>query len=411
MSEKAKRRGVILFCAAICGAITASLNCWSVFQKPMMEAYGFTPQELSLAYTLVIFFIGSVGGPVGGWLQRKIPASRLMLISGIGFGLGWFITGFVSSFPVLCITFGLLVGVCDGIAYNLSLAVATRWYPDKRGFANGFALAIMAIYPLFTAPAANMLIEQFNVQLCFNIVGIFCMVMFIIFSRVLSIPDADYKPEGWEPPAEDTTKVNVKNYSAVQMMKTPFFYFILLFFGMTACTGVVMLSTVSLVGQVQAGMDAATGSLMVGIFGIANALGRFGGGSLSDKIGRFQTLYIVVAITGVLHLFFYANATTIPTFIAESCVLGFCFGTLMAIIPSLIGDTYGPANMGQNFGIVFFGYTIASLIGPQITANTLATTGSYSAAFPLLGVLCVVGLVLLTIAWYFYKKQKAADAA
>ena len=47
---------------------------------------------------------------------------------------------------MLYITFGLLVGVCDGICYNLALAIATRWYPDKRGFANGVALAIMAIY-------------------------------------------------------------------------------------------------------------------------------------------------------------------------------------------------------------------------------------------------------------------------
>ena len=38
----------------------------------------------------------------------------------------------------------------------------------------------------------------------------------------------------------------------------------------------MMLSTVSLVGQVQAGMDAAMGALMVGIFAVANGAGRLG---------------------------------------------------------------------------------------------------------------------------------------
>ena len=39
MSVKTYRRGVILICAALCGALTASLNIWSIFQKPLMEAY------------------------------------------------------------------------------------------------------------------------------------------------------------------------------------------------------------------------------------------------------------------------------------------------------------------------------------------------------------------------------------
>lgn len=409
MSEKTQRRGVILICAALCGALTASLNCWSVFQKPLMEAYGWSPQEVSFAYTLVIALIG-VSGPIGGWLQRRFSASLIMTIAGVGFGLGWFLTGFASSIPVLYVTFGLLVGVCDGIAYNLSLAVCTRWYPDKRGFANGVALAIMAIYPLFTAPVANMLIEQFNVGLCFNIVGVFCIVCFIILSRVLKLPAADYKPEGWEPPVE-VQKANVKNYTSGEMLKTPFFWVLLLFFGMVACTGVTMLSTVSLIGQTQAGMGAGMGALMVGIFGIANACGRLGLGAISDRFGRFQTMLAAVAVTGCIHLFLFSSATTPIVFIVEACILGICFGGIMAIMPSLCGDAYGPGNMGQNYGFMFIGYTLASFIGPQVSANALATTGSYSSAFPILGMLCIVGIILLLFAWFLFKKMKAKEQA
>ena len=72
MSVKTYRRGVILICAALCGALTASLNIWSIFQKPLMEAYGFSPQSVSFAYTIVIAMIG-LSGPIGGWLQRKVP--------------------------------------------------------------------------------------------------------------------------------------------------------------------------------------------------------------------------------------------------------------------------------------------------------------------------------------------------
>ena len=47
----------------------------------------------------------------------------------------------------------------------------------------------------------------------------------------------------------------------------------------------------------------------------------------------------------------------------------------------------------------------------MISANALATTGSYSSAFPILGMLCIVGLVLLALAWMFYKKLKANEVA
>ena len=353
MSVKTYRRGVILICAALCGALTASLNIWSIFQKPLMEAYGFSPQSVSFAYTIVIAMIG-LSGPIGGWLQRKAPAHIIMTVAGIGFGLGWFLTGFASTIPVLYISFGLLVGVCDGICYNLALAIATRWYPDKRGFANGVALAIMAIYPLFTAPMGNMIIENFNVSIAFNIVGVFCIVGFIVLSRFLKMPAADFKPEGWNPPAESDTK-RVKNYTSGQMLKTPFFWTLLLFFGTVACTGCVMLSTVSLVGQVQAGMDAATGALMVGIFAIANGTGRLGLGAISDKLGRFQTMFVAVAVTAVIHLFLFANATSTAIFIVEACILGICFGGIMAIMPSVCADAYGPGNAGQNYGFMFIG--------------------------------------------------------
>ncbi|MFR1638164.1 MAG: MFS transporter [Eggerthellaceae bacterium] len=255
-----------------------------------------------------------------------------------------------------------------------------------------------------------MIIENFNVSIAFNIVGVFCIVGFIVLSRFLKMPAADFKPEGWNPPAESDTK-RVKNYTSGQMLKTPFFWTLLLFFGTVACTGCVMLSTVSLVGQVQAGMDAATGALMVGIFAIANGTGRLGLGAISDKLGRFQTMFVAVAVTAVIHLFLFANATSTAIFIVEACILGICFGGIMAIMPSVCADAYGPGNAGQNYGFMFIGYTLASFIGPVVSANALATTGSYSSAFPFLGALCIVGLVLLSLAWMFFKKMKAKDAA
>ena len=47
----------------------------------------------------------------------------------------------------------------------------------------------------------------------------------------------------------------------------------------------------------------------------------------------------------------------------------------------------------------------------MLSANTLATTGSYSTAFPILGVLCIIAIILLAIGMPIYNKMKARDAA
>ena len=126
MSVKTYRRGVILICAALCGALTASLNIWSIFQKPLMEAYGFSPQSVSFAYTIVIAMIG-LSGPIGGWLQRKAPAHIIMTIAGIGFGLGWFLTGFWWACATAFATTSLLLSPPGGIPTSADLPMGSPW--------------------------------------------------------------------------------------------------------------------------------------------------------------------------------------------------------------------------------------------------------------------------------------------
>lgn len=112
MAMKPKSRWVVLVGAAMCGAITASLNCYSIFQKPMMAEFGWSPQIVALAYTLAIVVIGFAGGPIGGWFQRKFAAHKIMLVSGIVFGIGWILTGFSTNPIMLLITFGIIGRLC-----------------------------------------------------------------------------------------------------------------------------------------------------------------------------------------------------------------------------------------------------------------------------------------------------------
>ena len=66
-------------------------------------------------------------------------------------------------------------------------------------------------------------------------------------------------------------------------------------------------------------------------------------------------------------------------------------------------------NAGQNYGFMFIGYTLASFISQWFPPTRLPPQAA-TVHIPFLGALCIVGLVLLSLAWMFFKKMKLGAA-
>jgi OFA family oxalate/formate antiporter-like MFS transporter len=75
-------------------------------------------------------------------------------------------------------------------------------------------------------------------------------------------------------------------------------------------------------------------------------------------------------------------------------LVGMCFGGYLAIFPAVTADFYGTKNIGINYGLVFTAYGVGGLLGSLFAPRVLEITGSYSMAFTLTGILCLVGAVL-----------------
>ena len=121
---------VIIFC---CSASAA----FSVFAKPLQEATGGTASQVALTLTIYQFFM-SLFGILSGKIVDKSSPRTLMYVGGIVFGLGWGLTAFANSIPMLYLTTGVIAGAGNGLLYNPSLNTALKWYPEKRGTMSGF---------------------------------------------------------------------------------------------------------------------------------------------------------------------------------------------------------------------------------------------------------------------------------
>lgn len=146
--RKMPPRGVILAAGALTAVGTSAIYMWSIFNKPLMDTFGYTTSEVSMVYSL--FLLASCfSSMIAGWLQHKMQPRFIVLSAGILFGIGWIGSGFATSLPLLYFFFSLCAGAGNGFLYNTIVAIVTKWYPDKRGLANGVCIGAIGLGPVF----------------------------------------------------------------------------------------------------------------------------------------------------------------------------------------------------------------------------------------------------------------------
>ena len=445
-------REAILAAGAFTALGTGAIYMWSIFNKPLMEEFGFTTSEVSMIYSL--FLLASCfSSMLAGWLQRHTQPRFIVLGAGVLFGLGWFCSGFADNLPMLYLFYSGFAGAGNGMLYNTIVAVVTKWFPDKRGLANGVCIGAIGLGPMIFAPAGNWLIETFDVSTAFHIVGAVWLVVYLVFSWLLYVPPAGWTPKGWsekDAKAEDDIPVSAAAnatasgavriqddnaglgtghtkratkeieklsshrevpFSSTQMVKQPLFYVLFAALMVSSTSGLMVTGHASDIGQELAHLTASEGAIMVSVMAFGSFLGRFGFGFISDAIGRYNALIISLVINAVVMVLLLGHATTFVTFLLAVSVVGACFGGTMSIVPAIVGDEFGSANFGQNYSFVYPGYTVASFIGPMVAASTVETLGTYVPAFTVAGAISIIGIVLVFVAKMLAYKLEDEKAA
>lgn len=137
---------------------------------------------------------------------------------------------------------------------------------------------------------------------------------------------------------------------------------------------------------------------------VANFAGRLVLGSLSDVLGRHQ-IVIGVMLLCALDMVFLSRVTGFGGFVAAIVIAGVCFGGTLAVFSALSSDTFGPKYNGINYSIIFTGYGIASIVGPNVATAIQTSSGSYSGAFLFAAVCSILAAVLCMTALTMNKKM------
>lgn len=415
-----RERWIVLAAGLLVNLCQGAAYASSVFAVPMLTHLGLLVADPAgkMAPDMKMWaaaFAWNLGFlPVGMLLSGKVSDKgnpRLAIIlGGTLFGLGMFLAGFATTFQWFIITFGVMMGIGSGMAYGAVVAVAVRWFPDRRGLASGLAVGALGFGSFILAPVADMLMKRAPgspdeaVLYAFKVLGIAFIIVMGIGSIMLSNPPRDYCPVGYEPNGTGTGTRNDLTWT--EMLGRSRFWILYVLYACGAFTGLMIISQAKpIVLGAGYGKDFATA--IVAMIGLANATGRIAWGFVSDKIGRIASLALMFLLTCGTMLLLPTLMKDQSTLIPATVLIGACFGGYLGTFPSLCADSFGAKNIAVNYAVLFSSFSVAAICGPYIGGFIKNNTGSYDKAF--LVAAAVAGLGLLVSA--FARAPKTEPAA
>ncbi|MBI5418593.1 MAG: OFA family MFS transporter [Deltaproteobacteria bacterium] len=367
---------------------------WSVFLAPLQKEFGWTRAEVSVAFTLSIACIAT-GVLIGGrWQDRKGPAP-VALTGALLFSAGIFLSRYTHSLLWLYVFYGVLVGFASGVGYTCPLAVGMKWFPDRRGLVTGLMVMGYGAGGALIAPLAGLLIDLYGWRDTFALLGMGFFFVTIAGSFFVRNPPEGWSPEGWTPPPPgDGAFRTLHDFAPGEMLRTRAFCRMWPAYALGTTAGLMVIGHLAAFAQ-GAGFSRPDAALSVGVLAVGNGCGRIGSGWLSDHIGRTRTLALVMGLTAVL-LFFEPDVSTRPFLFVSVFLIGYCYGSQLAVFPSATADFFGVSNIGNNYGLVVTAWGTAGIIGPMLGGWLYDATKSYTTAFLIAALLALLASLLVS---------------
>jgi MFS family permease len=404
-----KGRWVLVFIGMLINLCLGTIYSWSVFVTPLTSYFTkdlgqtVTASDILLPFSVFLAFFALTMPFAGKFIEQYGP-KYVTIAGGILTGLGWLLASFATSVPMLYVLYGIIGGTGVGIAYGVPVAVAARWFPDRRGLAVGLTLLGFGFSAFFTANIAGYLIGMYGVMPTFRIFGIAFVILTILFALPLKFPPAGWKPTGWTPPAPGAGRAVACEFRREEMVRTPSFYALWGCYFIGCLAGLMAVGIAKPVGS-DIGVETGLATILVGVFAIFNGFGRPLFGALTDRLTPRNTAmlsFVLIALVSVL----IWQVPVVPVYILAFVVLWGCLGGWLAIAPTATGCYFGTGDYPRCYGILFLAYGAGAIAGPQLAGFIKTSTGSYLGVFPIVMVLAMIGFV---IAFVLLKPPKAPE--
>ena len=392
----AGNRVIIAIAGVVMQVALGAVYAWSVFRDPLTQQYGASVTAVNFAFSITILTLGFAAFAGGLWMARSGPRI-VALIAGVLYGLGVFLASFAdNSLTLLYLTYGLIAGAGIGLGYIVPVATLIKWFPDKRGFITGIAVAGFGGGAFVTAFIAKYLVSSVGVFSAFAILGVIYLVMVVGAAFFIRNPPEGWKPEGWEPDTTERSDRSGVDYDLSGVLRTWQWYALWALLFLNVSAGISLITEAAPMAQQITGVNATVAAGLVSIISIANAAGRFLWAWLSDAIGRKWVFFVMFLLQAVL--FFILPLVSVYVMLAIiSFVIVSCYGGGFGTMPAFNADYFGPTNVGTNYGLMLTAWGVGGVLGPLLISRVIDTTDSYTLAFYIIAAIMLGSAVVAFI--------------
>ncbi|MBN1086601.1 oxalate/formate antiport family MFS transporter [Erwinia aphidicola] len=359
-----------------------SVYTWSLFNGQLSMKLDAPISQVAFSFGLLSLGL-ALASSVAGKLQERFGVRNVTIGAGLLMAIGLMLTSQADNLFMLYLSAGVLVGLADGAGYLMTLSNCVKWFPERKGVISACAIGAYGLGSLGFKFICSYLLSVYSLETTFMIWGGVAMTMMIL--GALMMKDAPKQQA-----AGNKMASQARDYSLGESMRMPQYWMLALMF-LTACmSGLYVIGVAKDIGESMVHLSAQTAANAVTIIAIANLSGRLVLGVLSDKVARIRviTLAQVVSLVGMSILLF-SHMSESSFFIAIACV-AFSFGGTITVYPSLVSDFFGLNNLTKNYGVIYLGFGIGSVMGSLIAS----LFGGFTITFSLIMALLVISLLL-----------------
>ena len=380
-----KNRWLIALSAIAIQLSIGAAYAYSVYTKPISETMGWSPTEITYAFTIMMALGGISAAFFGGFVEKNGPRKSAMVAAFL-FGIGQAGAGFatqIDSLVLFLLTYGFMSGMGLGVGYIAPISTLVKWFPDRRGLATGMAVMGFGAGALITAPVAASLIASVGVTTTFYILGISYFILISLGASYIAPPPEGFMPKGMEADLASGKKVMKKDLAqltAREAVKTRRFWMLWTMMLINVSAGIMIISVASPMAQELVGLTAAGAATLVGIMGIFNGGGRLGWAAISDYIGR-PTVFMLFFIIQIIAFVMLPGITNVIIFQVFILLIVSCYGGGFSNLPAFIGDMFGTRQLGAIHGYLLTTWSLGGIIGPAIVSQVYSATNIYVPVF------------------------------
>jgi MFS family permease len=349
----------------------------------LRHAHGWSMSQTFWLLSIWAFFQAVVAFPAGKLREKGIVSARAAMLAGAVLSA----VGFVSiahsdNLVIAYLGFAVCGGIGAGLVYATCINLVGKWYPERRGGKTGFVnggFAYGAVPFIFIFSFA---LHPNTYVWVLDLVGVYMLIVVGACGMLFRDPPKNWWPAEIDPVQWATSKNGaqslrknppaVRQYTPLEAIRTGMLPLMWLSLGISAGVSLFGISQ-----MVPFAKDLGFGPLIAassaGLLSVINGTGRTVTGYVSDRLGRKQTLLIVLLASAVslVGLLYAGEAENEVAFLFFAFLVGFGGGAFYPMFATLTPDYFGENNNASNYGLIYSSKLLGSVVGIGVGASVI----------------------------------------